>query len=142
MASAEDTLSHPPAASIGSSRLIGLATIAAWVALAAIAVGIGVSLWPVRNGDVQDCGTPLAFVLTGRQDAAPTAGPGGTPPSAAEIERALDHPCRERVAARMVPAALIWLGGILLGFGALVATMIGRRRLRRRIQPATMDEHG
>ena len=142
MASAEDTLTRAPAGSIGSSRLVALATIAAWVALAAIAVGVGLSSWPVRNGDVQDCGTPLAFVLTGRQDAAPAPGPGNTPPSAGDIERALDHPCRERVAGRMVPAALMWLGGIGLGFGALTATVIGRRRLRRRIRPATMDGHG
>lgn len=95
--------------------------IGAWVALALILVGVVLALIPVRNGDVQDCGVPAAYILSGRPETPP---PQGSPAG---------EGCRGRAADRVVPAAGLLLAGVLLGWSATIAGFVTRRRARRAV---------
>jgi hypothetical protein len=106
-------------------------TAVAWLALVLVAVALVIASVPVRNGRVQDCGAPLMFLLQGRPDTFPAADgtrpddPNGPRLSPAEVARAYERPCHERVAARMVPAGALATAGMMLGLGA--AAVVGRR---------------
>lgn len=102
--------------------------------IAALVIGVV----PVRNGRVQDCGTPLSFLATGRLDVYPDAngtvrGPGGgvvrlTP---AERDDAFNRRCSQRVGSRMAPAAALAAGALplaLLAIAAALGDLIARWR--------------
>lgn len=112
-------------------QLIGASTIAAWICLALILAGLAVGSVPVRTPIVQDCGTPLAFVLTGRVDRFldPNNPPRGV--TAKEAEAANKRPCRKRVAPRMVRSAELLLGGLVAGLAGVVMLLVGRTVRRR-----------
>jgi hypothetical protein len=112
-------------------RLIGLSTVAAWLSMALIVIGLVIGLVPVRNPGVQDCGAPLAFVLTARVDvfADPARPPKGL--TRAQAEAANRNRCQERVAGRMIPAGSILLGGLLIGLSGVAMLLVGRGARRR-----------
>lgn len=94
---------------------------------------------PVRVPEVQRCGTPVAYLLGGRVDTIPDQEgrilePDGEvvtiEPAAASAARAA--PCRERVAARAVPAALIGLAAMVVGVLSFAVELFVVRPRRRR----------
>lgn len=110
---------------------------AGWVALLVIAVGVAVAFVPVRNGDVQACGTPGAFLIEGRSDVYPDAGGRvrdgdgvDVQLSPSAVQAAVDRPCSQRVADRMVPAGVLLAGGTLTGLACVLAGAIGAWRRR------------
>ncbi len=113
-------------------------TAVAWLALILLALAFVVASVPVRNGPVQDCGAPAMFLLRGRSDALPAADgtlPDGSRLSPAEAHRAVERPCHERVAARMVPAGALATAGMVLGLGT--AVVVARRaRIEHRTRTA------
>lgn len=102
-----------------------------WVAVVALLGGAAVSLVPIDNPGVQVCGAPAFFLLDGRIDTYPdqnrqvrrSDGSVDTLTDA-EIDRAFDSPCTDRVADRMVPVAYSMAIGIGLGLVALIASLI------------------
>lgn len=112
-------------------RLISASTVAAWVGLALILAGLVVGSVPVRSPKVQDCGAPLAFVLTGRVDVFvdPNNPPRGFTPKQAVA--ANKRPCRTRVAPRAVRSAELLLGGLLVGLTGVALLVVGRVSRRR-----------
>lgn len=91
-----------------------IATIGVVVALA----GLVLLLRPVTT-PTQDCGTSLAFLLEGRDNefVSETDPPAGITKAEAKANNAT--PCRERVAERTEPAAVLLVAGLV---SALLAT--------------------
>jgi len=124
--------------------------IVGWCALIAIAIAAGVALVPVRNGPIQACGAPGAFLLEGRTDLYPDAD-GRVRRSNGEVEQlspaeiadAYDRPCSQRVADRMVPAGVLLTAGAVTGLIIVTAAAVGTWRSgRRRAAPAPTPEEG
>jgi hypothetical protein len=129
----EDRTDGAPVTSFAKSRTERIGTVVAWCVPVLFVAAVVVALVPVRNGRVQDCGTPVAFVAQGRTEAplpdVDRPGEKDTPPTSfteAEYQDAAEHSCRERVAPRMVWAGGLTLAALVLGLGALVATVVGR----------------
>lgn len=103
----------------------------AWVCLALTAAGLVFGTVPVRTPKVQDCGAPLAFVITGRVDSFvdPNNPPRGI--TAAQARAANRKPCRKRVAPRMVGSGALLLGGLVVGVTGVGMLLIGRSARRR-----------
>lgn len=114
-------------------RFIDISTWLAWASLALILAGVAFGMVPVRNPKVQDCGTPFAFVLTGRVDAFvdPSQPPRGM--TAKQAEAANARPCRKRVAPRMLHSAELLLGGLVVGLAGVALLLIGRSSRRRAV---------
>lgn len=112
-------------------RLIDASTFLAWAALALILAGLVFGTVPVKNPKVQDCGAPLAFVLTGRTDTFvdPTSPPKGI--TVKEAQAANARPCRKRVAPRMLHSGELLLGGLAVGLTGVAMLLIGRSARRR-----------
>ena len=118
----------------------GLLRVTAIVALVGVVVGLigfALLLRPVST-PVQDCGTSLVFLLTGRANtyADPADPPAGVTKAEAKANNA--RPCRTRVADQSLPPALVMVGGVALATGAAVVEMTSRglawrRRRRRRL---------
>ena len=116
----------------------------AGLALAAFAGAIVLLAIPVRTPEVQDCGTPAAYLLDGRVDVIPDAqdrilGPDGQPLTlpASAATAARQHPCQDRVADRAVPAGILVLAGTVVGLAALaLEVLVVRPRLRRSLAGA------
>lgn len=122
-------------------------------ALCAYAVGIALLLVPVRTPQVQDCGAPGAFLLDGRVDVVPDAedrildGDGAVVHLPASVaDEARDRPCRERVAARAVPATALMAAATVVGLAAfgleLFLVRPRRRRARAGVRPETVVAKG
>ena len=121
-------------------------TVLAWIVPVLVLVAAGFALLPVRNGRVQDCGTPLAFIVQGRTEAqlpdVDRAGQEDTAPrnfTEEEYTEAAENSCRDRVAPRMVWAGSLTLAAFLLGLTALTMTVIGRFW---RTRPPTTEPSG
>lgn len=112
-------------------RFIDVSTYLAWLCLALVLGGLVFGLVPVRNPRVQDCGTPLAFVLTGRVDGFvdPNHPPKGM--TAKQAEAANARPCRKRVAPRAVHSGELLFGALLAGLTGTALLLIGRSARRR-----------
>lgn len=130
------------------SRVATAAALAGWVALAAIVAGAVLAALPLRNGGVQDCGAPAAFLLAGRPDVYPDAAgkvhrPDGSTfkLGKADLDRAYSSRCGERVARRMVPAGMLIAGGMALGLLAATVAIAGTWR-RRPPRPDRVDAAG
>lgn len=115
-----------------------MGTVLAWVVVPLALAALVASLIPVHNGRAQDCGTPLAFVASGRVDALlPDVDRPGTPDlpptgfSEAEYRRAAERPCRERAGSRMALAAGSAAAAVALGLAGALATFVGRSWLGR-----------
>ncbi len=126
-------------------RLLGRITLGlATVALAAYAAGAVLLALPVRTPEVQDCGTPGAYLYDGRFDVVPDAedrivdGDGGVvtlDPAVAAAAR--ERPCRERVASRAVPAAIVLGIATLLAVVAFAVELLMVRPRRRALLAGT-----
>ena len=114
-------------------RLITASTFAAWACLALVVAGLVVGVVPVKNPKVQDCGTPLAFVLTGRVDTFvdPNSPPHGM--TAKEAEAANRRPCRKRVAPHALLSGGLLLGALVVGLAGATMLVVGRSGRRRAI---------
>jgi len=123
----------PPVTPLAKSRTERIGTVVAWCVPVLFLAAVVIALVPVRNGRVQDCGTPVAFVAQGRTEAplpdVDRPGQEDTPPKGfteAEYRDAAEHSCRDRVAPRMVWAGALTTAALVLGLGALAATVVGR----------------
>lgn len=109
-----------------------IATIGVVVAL----LGIGILLLPVST-PTQDCGTSLGFLLDGRVNEFVSVDdpPAGITPAEALANN--ETPCRDRVADRVKPAAVLIGAGLVAALGATVAEITIRllRRSKRRRPP-------
>jgi hypothetical protein len=105
-----------------------IATIGVVVAL----LGIGILLLPVST-PTQDCGTSIGYLLDGRVDqfVSKDDPPTGITPAEAKANNA--NPCRDRVADRAKPAAVLIGVGLLVALGAALAETVIRlvRRAKR-----------
>jgi hypothetical protein len=122
-----------PVTPLAKSRTERVGTVVAWCVPFLFVAAVIISLVPVENGRVQDCGTPIAFVAQGRTEAplpdVDRPGEEDTPPKGfteAEYRDAAEHSCRDRVAPRMVWAGGLAAAALVLGLGALAATVVGR----------------
>ena len=90
-----------------------IATIGVVVAL----LGLGLLFLPVQT-PTQDCGTSIGFLLDGRVDELvnPDDPPKGI--TAAEARANNAEPCRDRVADRAKPAAVLFGAGMVAALGA------------------------
>ncbi len=81
------------------------------------------------SGSLQDCGSPLAFVLAGRTQK--TYGGGSTALERAREAYANDHRCSDLAAGRLRPAGVLLAGTVALGIASFALTYAGRSRARR-----------
>ena len=107
-----------------------IATVGVIVAL----LGVVVLLRPVTT-PTQDCGTSLAFLLEGRVNelVSESDPPQGVTPAEAKANNT--EPCRDRVAERTKPAAVLFGAGLIAAVGAAVVETVLRSTawfLRRR----------
>lgn len=146
-----DAPTGPGDAPAEAPRPVGpVGRVATALCIAALALfGLAVVLFgvPVEVPEVQDCGAPIGYLLEGRVDVIPNAedqilGPDGEAvtldPEVADSAR--EEPCRERVAARAVPAAVAVAVGFVLGMVAFALELFVVRPRRRALilaEPAT-----
>lgn len=138
----------PPLAPVVTPPPGGLGRIAVVIAglslLAYLAAAVLLAV-PVTTPGVQDCGAPGAYLLAGRLDRIPDA-EGRILGADDEIvtldadvaAEARARPCRERVADRAVPAALLLVGATLLGVLAFAIELLAVRPRQRRAIRAAM----
>ncbi len=128
----------PPAGALGrlAVALAGLALLAYLVA------GVLLAL-PVETPHVQDCGAPGAYLLDGRVDVLPDREDrilrdGEVVTLDADVaDAARERRCRDRVAARAVPAAILLAVATLVGLVAFgLELFVVRPRQRRAIRAA------
>ncbi len=88
------------------------------------------SAYVFRDGSstLQDCGAPVAFVLTGRTQ--PNYGGGKTALEKARNTSANEHSCSDRVAGRLVPAGYLVIATLVLAIASAALTLVGRARAR------------
>lgn len=119
------------------ARFVSISTVLAWVSLACFVAGALLWLLPVRN-KLQSCGTPAAFLATGRQTVhaapAPPGHKGFTKAEAASINRNL---CSTLVADRAVPAAGLVTSTLVLGIVGFILAALGHRAEWRDFATAT-----
>lgn len=121
-----------------------IATVIAALALLGFLVAGVLLALPVETPGVQDCGAPGAYLLAGRLDRIPDdenriLGPDDEivtlDDDVAATARAT--PCRERVAARAVPAAVLVTAATVVGAGAFaIELLLVRPRQRRLVRAA------
>jgi len=133
-----------PAVTPPPGRLGRVATVLAGLALLAHLVAALLLVVPVETPEVQDCGAPGAYLLTGRLDHIPDEdgrirGPDGEVITLDDdvAAEARATPCRERVADRGVPAAILVVAATLLGVVAFALELfVVRPRQRRQMRAA------
>ena len=108
-----------------------LAAVPAWLAVVAMFGAFMWSLVPLDNPGVQHCGAPLMFLYDGRTNGYPDANSQIRRPDGhvdtltkAEVTRAFEHACSERVADHMVPAFVAFSAGAVLGLVTLLVSMV------------------
>jgi hypothetical protein len=128
----------PPPAD-GPRRLARATLAAAWASLLLFGVGALLLVVPVEVPEVQDCGTPVGYLLEGPVDVIPTEDgrfldeDGEVVTLDADATRdARERPCRERVAELAVPAALLIAVATLVGLVAFVVELFVVRPRQRR----------
>jgi uncharacterized membrane protein YbhN (UPF0104 family) len=91
--------------------------------LLASILALGAALWlaltPVQNPNVQDCGTPLGYVIVNRTNVRVSPDAANAPPDAAAL--ALQPTCRERVDSQLTRALVAF--GAFIGLGLLGAVV-------------------
>lgn len=128
----------PPVVVVPKPRIERIGTVLACIVPLLVLAALVCALMPVRNGRVQDCGTPLAFLAQGRTEAqlpdVDRPGQEDEPPrnfTEEEYREAAERSCRDRAAPRMVWAGGLTLAAFLLGLAALTMTVVGRYWLTR-----------
>jgi hypothetical protein len=127
-----------------------VAVVLAGLALLAFVVAGVVLAVPVEVPEVQDCGSPGAYLLAGRVDRIPDGedeilvGDGRVVALDPEIAaEARAEPCRDRVAARAVPAAWLIVGTTVLGMAAFALELfVVRPRQRKAIRSTLSPDAG
>jgi hypothetical protein len=131
----------PPPGPVGR-----VAVVLAGLALLAFAVAGLVLAVPVEVPEVQDCGTPGAYLLAGRVDRIPDDqdqildGDGRV--VTLDADRAAEaraNPCRDRVAERAVPAVWLVLATMVLGVVAFALELFVVRPRQRRAMRAEAE---
>jgi hypothetical protein len=137
--------SVPPPAD-GPRRLARATLAGAWASLLLFGVAALLLVIPVEVPEVEDCGTPLTYLLEGPVDVIPTEDgrfldqQGEVVTLDADATReARSRPCRERVADLAVPAALLIALATLVGFVAFVVELFVVRPRQRRALAARAD---
>jgi hypothetical protein len=121
-----------------------IATVIAGLALLGYLVAAILLTVPVETPGVQDCGAPGAYLLAGRLDRIPDdenriLGPDDEIVTLDDdvAATARGTPCRERVAARAVPAVLLVVAATVVGTGAFaIELLVVRPRQRRLVREA------
>jgi len=133
----------PPARPAHTGLLRATAVIATIGVVVAL-VGVAILLLPVQT-PTQDCGTSLGYLLDGRVDVlvSETDPPAGITPAEAKANNA--NPCRERVADRTKPAAVLIGAGLVAALGAALVEgtirfLTWRKRGARRTGPDVATE--
>jgi hypothetical protein len=136
----------PPPAD-GPRRLARAALAMAWASLLLYGVAALLLVIPVEVPEVQDCGTPVSYLLEGPVDVVPTEDgrfldeQGEVVTLDADATReARDRPCRERIAALAVPAAALIVVATLVGLTAFVVELFVVRPRQRRALAAARDD--
>ncbi len=126
-----------------------IAVVVAGVALLGYLVAGIVLAVPVRTPQVQDCGAPAAYLLDGRVDRLPDdedriLGPDGEVVTLDEdvAAAARSTPCRDRVADRAVPAAILIVAATVVGVVAFALELLLVRPRQRREIRASLDPPG
>lgn len=126
-----DDLSATPPAAVPSRRL-RVATILAWLALPVLAASALLFVLPVDNPGVQNCGSPVVYLLKAKPDR-PLVNNDGTPIngwSTARLKAADAHRCAVTVPRRAVPAAILLLAFWVIAAVALIIRWVDRATLR------------
>lgn len=144
-----DPTAWPPLAPVVTpppSLLGRIATVVAALALLGYLVAAVLLTLPVETPQVQDCGAPGAYLLAGRLDRIPDEegrilGPDDEVVTldADVAAAARANPCRERVAERAVPAALLVGAATIVGALAFVLELAVVRPRQRRAIRAGLD---
>jgi hypothetical protein len=118
--------------------LLAATAVIATVGVVVALIGLALLFRPVST-PTQDCGTSIGFLLDGRVNVfvSETDPPKGITPAEAKANNA--EPCRDRVAQRTKPAAVLFGAGMVAAIGAALTEMAvrGRAWLRRRKQRRT-----
>lgn len=140
----------PPAPAVsppadGGPRRLARATLAgAWASLVLFGVAALLVVIPVSVPEVQDCGTPVSYILRGPVDVIPNP-EGRFLDEDGEVvtvdddvaREARDRPCRDRIATLAVPAAVLLVIATFVGLVAFgVELFVVRPRQRRAIVAA------
>ena len=136
----------PPPAD-GPRRLARMTLAMAWASVLLFGVAALLLVIPVEVPEVQDCGTPLSYLLEGPVDVIPTEDgrfldeQGEVVTLDADAAReARDRPCRERIAMLAVPAAVLIAVATLVGMTAFVVELFVVRPRQRRALAASRDD--
>ncbi len=136
----------PPPAD-GPRRLARMTLAMAWASVLLFGVAALLLVIPVDVPEVQDCGTPLSYLLEGPVDVIPTEDgrfldeQGEVVTLDADVARdARDRPCRERIAMLAVPAAVLVAVATLVGMTAFVVELFVVRPRQRRALAASRDD--
>jgi hypothetical protein len=115
----------------GNRRARRIGDVAGVLVLLCVIGSLVIGFVPIRNGRVQDCGTPFGFALHGRLDTYPDAtgsvpGPNGKPVhlSKAELDDAFGNRCSQRVGHRLAPAAGLTAAALFFGIIAIVGLLV------------------
>ncbi len=132
----------PTDARPGPHGLLRATAVIATVGVVVALLGLVLLLVPVST-PTQDCGTSIGFLLEGRVNelVSETDPPRGVTPAEAKANNAT--PCRERVAGRTKPAAVLLGAGLVSAIGATLfeaalrttAWMKRRRTARSTVAP-------
>lgn len=136
----------PPPAD-GPRRLARATLAGAWASLVLFGIAVLLLVIPVEVPEVQDCGTPVGYLLEGPVDVIPTEDgrfldeEGEVVTIDADAAReARDRPCRERIARLAVPAAVLIVLATLVGLVAFVVELFVVRPRQRRAIAAARDD--
>jgi hypothetical protein len=127
-------------------RVHRLSGVLAWTAVVLIALGVVIAVIPVRTPGVQDCGMPIDFLVGGDFDRLPDAS-GRIERDGRVVkldpaarERAIEHPCSERVERRAIPAGTLVVVGSVMGLTAMTLAMVRAWRRATSRAPDDTDE--
>lgn len=120
---------------VARPKLGFVATVLASIAPVLFVVALVYAVVPVENPGVQQCGTPVLFVVRATPDA-PLFSDEGKPIhnwNEAQLRRANDQRCSIKAADRMVPAAIAFAAFLVVGTTAVGLSWLTRRAMRREI---------
>ncbi len=128
----DDLSATPPAAT--PSRRLRIATILAWLALPLLAASALLFFLPVKSPGVQNCGSPVVYLLKAKPDRSLINDDGTAINgwSTARLKVAQKQRCAVIVPRRAIPAAILLLAFWLIAAAALLLRWVDRASLRAR----------